>query len=180
MIRYKNVREAAELLLYKAGSPRLGNGTAIDVKRIVEEFCKFDLAEIDDLNLGGPILAAFIPTSNTVMVKRNCFEPRKRFSMAHELGHAQLEHGYGLADSLFPIETPLFFRCDDSDIEDGTGSKRRPLAETLADKFATYVLMPENLVRELWRRHQDVSSCAEALIVSRQAMTYRLQELRLT
>jgi Zn-dependent peptidase ImmA (M78 family) len=112
-----------------------------------------------------------------VMVKENCIEVRKRFSIAHELGHAQLEHSFGDAATLFQTEHPVFFRCEDKDIDSDAAKSKRPLSEVLANKFAAYVLMPPNLVREVWRKYQNVHECADALQVSIQALNIRLSEL---
>jgi Zn-dependent peptidase ImmA (M78 family) len=74
----------------------------------------------------------------------------------------------------------MYFRCEDGDIEiEKNGRRSRPRAEILADRFAAHLLMPEALVREVWRKAFDERDAAEMLMVSLQAMRIRLSQLRL-
>ncbi|MFZ1125735.1 MAG: ImmA/IrrE family metallo-endopeptidase [Candidatus Baltobacteraceae bacterium] len=175
---------AAQEILRKSGSPRLANGIAIDVQRIIEEHCGFEIHEIDGLDPGGyPVLGLFVPNYNIVMIEADCIEPRKRFSMAHELGHAELEYDFGDADSLFDLGEPKMFGCtsEDEDLHnmDERHAGYRRLKEILANKFAANLLMPEGLVRQIWREWRDAERVANALAVSREAIGYRLHELGL-
>lgn len=177
---YKDVAAEAGRLLSASGSPRLPNGIAIDVERIAKDYCGFDVAEIPDLNLGGPVLGAFIPEFDLIMLKENCIFTRRRFSLAHEIGHAQLEHKFGANEGLFGPQKAMYFRCEDGDIAGGDDvRKRRPRAEILADKFAAHLLMPESLVREIWRTAFSERDTADMLMVSQQAMDIRLRQLGL-
>jgi Zn-dependent peptidase ImmA (M78 family) len=181
MRSYRDPRTVAENILLRAGSPRLENGFAIDIRGILERFCGFQVAIVPNLNLGRSLLAAFIPSETLVMVEHHCIPVRQRFSMAHELGHAQLENDFGDSDMLIPVQQQTFFRCADSDIdirdEKSAGLKRR--AEIRANQFAAALLMPQALVREAWRLHRDERRCADALDVSNQSMHYRLIEIGL-
>ena len=177
---YKDVAAEADKLLLSSGAPRLANGIAVDVERIARVHCHFDVAEVPDLNLGGPVLGAFIPEFDLIMLKENCLYPRRRFSLAHELGHAQLEHKFGSNSTPFGQANAMYFRCEDGDIEiEKNGRRSRPRAEILADRFAAHLLMPEALVREVWRKAFDERDAAEMLMVSLQAMRIRLSQLRL-
>lgn len=181
----RNPRLAAHEILRKSGSPRLGNGVAIDVVRILEVHCGFEVQHIENLDPGGkPVLGLFVPNFNIVMVEATSIEPRKRFTMAHELGHAELEYDYGPAESLFDLSEPEVFGCtfEDEDLRDmderRAGLRRRK--EIRANQFAAHLLMPEDLVREVWRDWRDPVRVAAALAVSNEAMGYRLQDLRIS
>jgi Zn-dependent peptidase ImmA (M78 family) len=170
-------------MLARSGSPRLANKIAIDVRFIVEQYCNLQIAVIPHLNLGKPVLGAFIPEYNLIMIEYHCIPTRQRFSLAHELGHAQLEDDFGDCEPLFTVRPRNMFRCDESDIRLKTlpgqerGLKRR--AEIRANQFAAALLMPAPLVREVWRDFRNEADCAIALSVSRQAIRYRLEEMGL-
>jgi len=93
---------------------------------------------------------------------------RKRFSVAHELGHAVLGHADRLyvefvAPELLPPQTPQ--RADD---------------EREANWFASDLLMPAEWVRVDWKRLKgDLAKMAKRYEVSEQAMWIRLQHLNL-
>jgi len=174
----------AEEILRRSALPRFGNGIAIDVRRIVEDFCRFKIALVPSLEFNGKRRsAAFIPDFNYILVEENCIESRRRFSMAHELGHAELEHDFGSSESLFGPQAQQAFLCREDDLEDRKSDERRVgrrrRSEIRANQFAVFLLMPEDLVREVWRNNRDVRACADALAVSVQAMSYRLNDLKL-
>jgi Zn-dependent peptidase ImmA (M78 family) len=106
---------------------------------------------------------------------------RKRFSLAHELGHYVLHHREGKVH----VDKTVFFRNDIPNKED-----RR--MEREANVFASELLMPENLVRKSfssicsgeilysqWDQDELPSEMAEQFQVSLSAMVIRLRELRL-
>jgi Zn-dependent peptidase ImmA (M78 family) len=181
---YKDPRVIAEETLIKSGTPRLPNGYGIDVEKIVREFCGFELMHIAGLELGGkPVLGIYAHTINALLVEDDCPEARKRFTIAHELGHAQLEYDFGNAVPMFDL--PEMFGCIEEDeklgpadeLKDGLRRKK----EIRANQFAAHLLMPEGLVREIWSlEHQNVDRTASALCVSREALGYRLRGLNLS
>lgn len=179
-----NIRKRADEILRRSGYPRLPNGIGIDVQAIIEDFCKFKFALVPELQLGGKRrLAVYIPEHNYVIVEEHCIESRRRFSLAHELAHAELEHDFGPAQNLFGDSTAAAFLCGEEDLsvartaERRVGLRRR--SEIRANQFAAFLLMPEPLVREVWRRHADPQTCAGALSVSVESLGYRLRELGL-
>lgn len=94
---------------------------------------------------------------------------RRRFTLAHEIGH------HLLMTRLSPVGRLFFF--------DGT-KPRRTMMEHACDKFAVLLLMPESLVRQHFEelRHNPqrrVSIMAERFGVSAWAMRRRLRELGL-
>lgn len=177
-------RLASETLL-RCGQPRLANGRAIDVERIARDFCKVEVMYISDLNPSGKsLLGLYAPMMNAIMVNCDNIQVRQRFTIAHEIGHVQLEHGHGNAQSMFELPDLETFECTEED--DGfsgtddrfTGLRRR--AEIRANQFAAHLLMPAGLVREVWRQENgNAERVAHALEVSKESLGYRLDSLRL-
>ena len=100
---------------------------------------------------------------------------RRRFTIAHEIGHFNLHSGETYIDRGYRVH----FR----DLESGSGTKRE---EMEANAFAAALLMPAKLVRYAFKRQpfeltedDDLSALAERFKVSTQAMTFRLLKLRL-
>ena len=100
---------------------------------------------------------------------------RRRFSIAHEIGHFDLHRGETYIDRGYRVH----FR----DLESGSGTKQE---EMEANAFAAALLMPATLVRDAFVRQpfdlteDDVLvSLASKFKVSTQAMTYRLMKLRI-
>lgn len=83
-------------------------------------------------------------------------EWRKRFTIAHELGHHFLHE-----------ETTMSFRRDKS------------LKEREADIFAAEILMPKELVEKEYQKNVDLQYLARKFNVSFQAMKYRLSSLNI-
>jgi Zn-dependent peptidase ImmA (M78 family) len=182
---YKNPKLFAEEMLRKSNSPRLSNGYAIDVEGIARDYCGFEVMHIDDLEVSGkPALGLYVHAINVLMVTNKCYEPRKRFSIAHEIGHAQLECDRGNAEPLFELDEPEIFGCTEEDQSLGSMDELkaglRHKKEIRANKFATHLLMPAGLVHEVWRLESgDADRVASALAVSKEALGYRLRELNL-
>ena len=114
--------------------------------------------------------------SAVVVINENHHENRKRFSMAHELGHYLLHR---TARSIFvDASEQKFYR----DAEASTGTK---LQEIEANAFAAELLMPQESIEE--RVTETLTMLDEPIIeklaaefcVSQSAMIFRLQKLRL-
>lgn len=90
--------------------------------------------------------------------------PRRRFTVAHELGHFVLSH----EDA--PRDKPESF-----------GSLVSDVRERAANQFAAELLMPREWVRDivLSGRMSSVQELADAFAVSKVAMAYRLANLEL-
>ena len=98
---------------------------------------------------------------------------RKRFSIAHELGHhfLHLQEDGEIVDKRADM-----FRERIPDGEDWSWGRYR---EIEANLFAAALLMPEELVREEWEVNPDVSTMAKIFNVSEEAMGYRIDALYL-
>ena len=98
---------------------------------------------------------------------------RKRFSIAHELGH----HFLHLVKDGEILDTHSdMFR--DKEPTEGPISELR-LREIQANWFAASLLMPEGFVKSEWEINPNVAHLAKTFNVSGEAMGYRLDALNL-
>lgn len=110
---------------------------------------------------------------------------RQRFSLAHELGHLILHDSEG--DRLFVDTNMRVYQRVGSSTDTAYShpeSTTSPREEQEANRFASALLMPEDLVKEEARNidlsdETDVAFLARAFGVSDQAMSIRLQQLGL-
>lgn len=121
----------------------------------------------------------YIEIENTkiIFVNSNMYEPRKNFTIAHELGHHYLRHT--LTDGVIV--------CDKSAMD--ASNKERPEAEKEADYFASCLLMPKDLIFQKKKNleNQNKNYNNDDLIdylknffkVSKEALRYRLIELNI-
>lgn len=89
---------------------------------------------------------------------------RRRFTIAHELGHHVLDHGDSFRDAAANFSASVFDH-----------------KEAAANRFAADLLMPAEIV-QFMIEHEGVSSIQElasSFKVSEVAMSYRLKNLRL-
>jgi Zn-dependent peptidase ImmA (M78 family) len=106
----------------------------------------------------------------TILVNQSDAPFRKRFTIAHELGHYFL---HLLGNGEFVDTQVDLFRDTESD-----GTERRN-AEVQANQFAAALLMPEELVRSVFKETKNVDSLARLFNVSEEAMAIRLGRLGL-
>ena len=128
-------------------------------------------AEFNDASLSA--LIARRGSTTRIFVAQSETPYRKRFSLAHELGHYFL-HLRGDAEIvdkrnyMFRERTPSAGNCNDSRAR-----------EVEANRFATALLMPEEFVRAEWEVNPNVSAMAKIFKVSPEAMEYRIDDLDL-
>lgn len=98
----------------------------------------------------------------TICVNAMLVEERRRFAVAHELGHFCLRHGSSLRDT----SAADWFRID-------------PEHDRAADRFAAELLMPAIAVKAMVevRKVKDPVALRRAFGVSSQALYCRLEEL---
>jgi len=108
-------------------APELVPGRLISTKlEIVYEFPR----EVSDSEIGGII----DPVSDTIRVASKHSYPRRRFTIAHEIGHAVLHPGIG--------------RHRDLLLDGSIRGSARPLCEREADIFASGFLMPRRYLQK--------------------------------
>ena len=123
-------------------------------------------AVFDDPSLSG--MVAKRDDKTVILVNINDTPYRKRFTIAHELGHyfLHLEKEGEYIDyllDLFRGDTTLSTKSD----------------EIEANQFAAALLMNEELVKGEWQKLKDIDKMAEKFKVSKEAMGYRLLYLGL-
>lgn len=158
----------------------MSNGIAIDIEAILRDWYELDVAYIPGLELGGTrLLAAILPGLSLVLVEADAIDVRRRFSLAHELGHGKLQFNIRPGDRQnVDSDDQRFIGCAETDIGDSS-ERSYSQHEAAANKFAAGILMPKESVEHLWRSIRDPRACANALGVSRAAFQLRLRELYL-
>src|SRR3954447_5823080 len=92
----------------------------------------------------------------TLLVNQSDPPARKRFTIAHELGHHFL---HLMEDGEFVDGEANLFRqgVPEDDASKMSPERRR---EIQANMFAAALLMPEDQVRQEWKRHQSIEALA--------------------
>lgn len=109
----------------------------------------------------------------TLLVNTTHPAARKRFTIAHELGHHFL---HLLKDGAFIDKEVDLFRGEPGDDE---AQQQTKAEEVQANQFAAALLMPEELVRREFEHVNDLAPMARLFNVSETAMGIRLSQLRL-
>lgn len=109
----------------------------------------------------------------SIYLNANDHPSRKRFTIAHELGHRLLH----MNDESEFIDTTDNFRTVEFNKNKQWDKKRKQ--EWEANIFAAALLMNELLVREAWQEEKDPESLAWLFQVSISAMVIRLTQLNL-
>lgn len=106
---------------------------------------------------------------NTIYVNQNEAEVRRRFTIAHELGHYVLGHGSAFRNAKSTSES----------FKQPVDWARYYANEIAANKFAAELLMPAEAIKVLFDRMNITSSAQlrEILGVSAQALNIRLRVL---
>jgi Zn-dependent peptidase ImmA (M78 family) len=111
----------------------------------------------------------------SIFVSANDPPARKRFTIAHEIGH-RLLHMAAETESDF-VDTPDNYRSTGlPEEQEWTPERRR---EWEANTFASALLMPASIVREQWELCKDTAILAWKFQVSITAMAVRLGQLGL-
>lgn len=105
----------------------------------------------------------------SVLVNNNDSLVRKRFTIAHELGHCIL---HLQNEGEFIDSTKDLFRSEDDSSHDD-------YREVEANEFAAAILMDADMIRETWSKYRDAGDMAQLFRVSEAAMSVRLKTLGL-
>jgi Zn-dependent peptidase ImmA (M78 family) len=134
-----------------------------------------------EIPLDDPPLAGFIyanSRSGYIFVRRGDILPRRRFTVAHELGHYRLHLGPALARDFSEL-----VELDRQEEVEESGQTELEAMERQANRFAAELLMPETVCRTIHERYSQkygaverslVYHMAADLLVSRAAIAWRL------
>ncbi|HXV57728.1 MAG TPA: ImmA/IrrE family metallo-endopeptidase [Gaiellaceae bacterium] len=133
----------------------------VPVESIAEDLLGLSVGESESLPVSGMLL----PTEREIWLNATEPSPRRRFTLAHELGHwvCQVLEGRG---------APVMCRADEVGVGEGRALERE------ANVFAAELLMPEALVRA--RYDGTVAGTAVHFGVSEEAMGWRVYNLGVT
>lgn len=109
-----------------------------------------------------------------ILVNQNDSPFRKRFTIAHELGHVFLHLVDKENGEFIDTDSDLF---RDYTIHQHTNTIKSHEVE--ANNFAASLLMPEDLVKEEYKNIKDLKTLARLFNVSEVAMGFRLNRLGL-
>lgn len=156
-VRTKFVKEMANRVLAECRITE----PPVDLKRIVE-VKGYVYMEVD--TFPNDVSALFIAKDgkNYALVNAKHHPNRRRFSLAHELGHIILQHSVADLEEVSTIDTPPESKND---------SIPKDAREKEADMFASALLMPlEMLRKEHAKKGADIETLANTFAVSQQAM----------
>jgi len=130
------------------------------VEAIAEDLLGLSVGESESLEVSGMLL----PAEREVWLNASVSPERRRFTLAHEVGHwvCQVLEGHA---------APVYCRAADLAPDADRTLERE------ANVFAAELLMPEHAVREVFAG--SVDACAETFRVSEEAMHWRLINLGL-
>ena len=165
---YKTIDEKAHKLL--AQSDALVQ--PVDLDQVIEHL----KLSVDERPLEDEYSGFLAVKEKKIIVNSRHAPARRRFTIAHEIGHYQLHRTKN--DIPVFIDRTVYFRKDNS-----SGIEHR--LELEANAFAAGLLMPEILLDEYLEKHPhldlekpaDIKILAEEFEVSRPALEYRLNNL---
>ncbi|MEC4094016.1 ImmA/IrrE family metallo-endopeptidase [Myroides odoratimimus] len=150
-----------ESVLQTAKDKGLYEGSVLDIEALVEVLPDVKLTYSE---MSGGLSGSLENYDGIWHMKINSkhHKNRQRFTIAHELGHYFLHKEKNTS-----FEDTTFFR----------GAKINPI-EFAANEFASAILMPEDLIKELISEGiRELGELAEEFGVSASAMKYRLEKL---
>lgn len=157
-----NARDMAEALLEAAQVTQ----PPVMVEKLAEA-CGVRVLEWEFGDVDGLVIR--LESGAVIGVNKSHHRNRKRFTVAHELGHHLLGHH----DS-FHVD----FAGDLSPAASGEHPGYNWRHERAANDFAANLLMPAAIVREAATTGRDVATLAQTFQVSAAAMGFRLKNLR--
>ena len=165
MIMVERKKEIANLANELLKKYKMDESVPVDIVRLSSSLgMEIVHREYEDERISGGLKRNKKEDKFTVYLNLNNSLARRRFTLAHEIGHARLH--VGLADEGFVEAIEMSRRensYDDKELE--------------ADEFAANLLMPEATVKKLWKRFSNADILASLFDVSVPAMKYRLSKL---
>lgn len=140
-----------------------GDDLPVPVESIAEDLLGLSVAEFSLDGMSGLLY----PLERRIVVNANDGPPRRRFTLAHELGH-------WVCQALAGHVQPVYCRADQVGVGEGRALERE------ANIFAAELLMPEPLVRKKFAASGRLKKLATDVGVSEEAMHWRLYNLGLS
>ena len=171
MIPFEKIAAKAESLRERAN--------ALSIPINLERMLSYLRVEIDERPLEDEFSGVLISGKKPAVVVVNSLhsQTRRRFTVAHELGHYVLHSRKKDGLPVFIDKTEVYFRSNAHDQENYDSIK-----EMEANAFAAEILMPKQLLKEYIKENDlDISkklgiqALAQEFEVSQQAMEYRLR-----
>ncbi len=155
------VRTIARKLLEKHGIKQ----PPVDLQRLVErEGLEYDEVDYfpDDVD------AMIIPIDGRIVaaVNLNQAPNRRRFSLAHELGHHFLHRDRSVLEDRVTIDSGHELTC----------GKSKDVYETEADMFASELLIPLAFLKRAYKKGMSIPEVAEIFSVSEQAASVAVSQ----
>lgn len=168
----KHARNRAEALIDSLGIKKY----PVDVVEIAKQLG----IPVVEMNLGADVSGLLVtnPDSSSIAVQKTDSLPRRRFTIAHEIGHFYLRHQFEPGEHVH-VDRGNYISQRSLRSSEGIDPK-----EVEANQFAACLLMPSKLLYDrigelntvqLFDSH--VSQLAKDFDVSEQAMTIRLSAL---
>jgi hypothetical protein len=135
-----------------------GDELPVPVEAIAEDLLGLAIEVRPDLPVSGMLL----PAQRRIVLRSDEPEPRRRFTIAHELGH-------WICQALEGDMQPVYCRAGEIGVDAAAKALERE-----ANIFAANLLMPEPSVRTAWETAGTVEGVATLFDVSPEAMEWRL------
>jgi Zn-dependent peptidase ImmA (M78 family) len=130
----------------------------VPVEAIAEDYLGLTVTDADLDGVSGLLY----PAERAVFLNAAEAPARRRFTLAHELGH-------WVCQCLEGTEAPVYCRSEEVGLDPAVKALERE-----ANVFAAELLMPEDSVRKAWKNSWDIDRCAALLEVSGEAAHWRL------
>lgn len=173
-VRRKHIESLVEDVL----STNAIEAAAVDIKKIAKSL-QIEIVEQDaEDNIAGFLIKGFENKNALIGVNRKHHENRRRFTIAHEIGHYFLHEYEGVHFDGKNTGLQMYLRDDVS-------STGLDIQEREANLFAAQLLMPKRLLKKDISKIEEIhllegdeiEKLAKKYKVSAAAMTYRLANL---
>jgi len=149
--------------IIRALARRLATDLSLEIPVDVVQVCSSHKLEIEYRSLSEATDSMLLLDLRVIVVHSGSPATRKRFSIAHELGHYFLHSSEAVLDSA-----------------DLTPGELLKIKEREADIFAAELLMPKDLMRKTVQSQKwTIEALARHAAVSPEALWYQLKDLRL-
>ena len=155
---WKQLRDAAPVdPAYLLEEMEFATAYPIDVYELAKAL-DIEVVEVDERGDGSLVIHK---NHATIHVSNRVAKVRRRFTIAHEIGHLALGHKF------------------EHSIHRDVSPNRPWRVEREANQYAAQLLMPEKQVRLAFNAFETIDEMAEHFDVSQEALVYRLKDLRL-